>query len=105
MKKSPPRSEQLELPFPDLPSALETISGKSGIKAWYYILNPRKQEMLALDDLGNYVWIPHDTARLTPHLFGGKTLARQTARNFKFSIIKRYLWPVGDTRSSNDGLP
>lgn len=85
-------STQLELSFMDAIRRLEPIIGASGDIRWCYIINPREQTMLAMDNDGNWIWIAHDTVRLMPHLFGGLHLARETACLFEHVLIERYRW-------------
>jgi len=88
------KNEQSELPFARTVHQFEPITGKSGEQRWYYVALIYKQEMLALDDGGNWVWIPHDCVRATPHLFSDRKKARAVANTYKHAVVETYLWSV-----------
>lgn len=91
------RSKQLTLPGFEFKDAIAVITRRKGEPVWYYVVNRLRDEMLALDDDGNRIWLPNDTIRYTPHLFTPKQSARNTAKTFTNSVVVKYRWPVNIT--------
>lgn len=86
------KSKQMSLPGFDRCVTGQSGTAKSGATTWYYVAIVRRDVMLGLDDNGNYVFIPHDTVRLTPHLFNNKSMAERIARKYKFTTVKKWPW-------------
>lgn len=84
---------QMKLPLnlPTMPPKRKR--GSSGQSAWYYIVNGRNDEMLAVDEKGRYVWIEHDTLRLKPNLFNVRSVANMVA-NKRGGHVRKWKWRV-----------
>ena len=93
------KSVQMELPFVVAVSSNELDNRRKRRKYWYYVVKRRSQEMLSVDTKGDYVWIPHDTVNLYPHLFSTKWLAQQCASSRPYASVERYLWDVDKMKS------
>ena len=87
-------TKQLKLPWKLNESQFEPISRVAETKRWYYVVKVLTDEMLAMDDMGNYVFVPHDTVRLTPHLFGSKRLAQQVSCQMKYTAVDVWRWQL-----------
>lgn len=59
---------------------------------WYYLHDLVKDKMYVLSDLGNDLWVDHDTVRKVPHLFSTAALAHQKKRQLKCGTVKKYHW-------------
>lgn len=67
---------------------------RCGEARWFYVVNLRNQEMIALSDDGSYTWIPHDTQRLVPHLFNRRRKAQVFAKSYRHACVARWPFPV-----------
>lgn len=85
---------QLELPGMPPERPKEPRIAEKGRKRWCYLVNRRTQEMYALSDTGEPIWIPHDTVRETPHLFATLRLALNAAVKFEGVAVYQYPWEV-----------
>ena len=65
-----------------------------GSDRWYYLHKPLTDEMLIIDDVGNWAWTDRDTIRNTPHVFNTQRLAKDIQRKFPGTVVIRYLWEV-----------
>lgn len=88
------KTVQLELPEFGAVASIEPIKGTNREIAWYYLVKPRTCEMMAIDEQGRYIWIPHDTIRLVAHLFNTRNLAIIEKRKHKYAVVRRWKWRV-----------
>jgi hypothetical protein len=88
------RSNQPEMPGFEAVGAVDEILGEKREKVWYYVYKPRTQRMLATNDEGDWVWIEHDCAHQTPHLFSSRKLAMECRQYGCRTRVKQYPYRV-----------
>lgn len=85
---------QLQM-FPEAPECpLSQLTNRNGTERWYYLYKPFTDEMLVMDDVGNWAWSPRDTINNTPHLFNTRRLAKQARAGKPGIVVTRYKWDV-----------
>lgn len=92
------RAIQLHLPGFDLEPELNTGGRRTRRSRWYYVASVRRGVMVILDERGHYCEAPHDTVRVTPHLFNQRSLALVVARGKRDYSVHVYRWEVRNER-------
>lgn len=88
------KSKQHRLPgFEGIAPEL-TNCNSCGSDRWYYLYKPLTDEMMVLDEHGNWAWCARDTINNTPHLFNTRKLAKQAKQKMAGAVITRYNWAV-----------